>query len=955
MSAPDRGVPLALTALLALVVLAAVATAARAQGGPVRYRDPVFQQVRRTNDIVYGRATDIPTGQPVDLRLDLYQPQGDTAPARPVLVFVHGGGFVGGDKSNGQRWADEFARRGWVAVSIEYRLSQGNQATVGIPAAVSDARQALRWLRTVATTYRLDLDRVVVGGGSAGAITALFLTYTELEKGPADADVRVAGVMDLWGALYGQEKEMTAGEPPLIIVHGTEDTVVPYRNAEALRDRAAAVGIPYAFHPLAGVGHGANEMSAQISAWTAEFLYPLLWPDSGAATATMVPTLGPTTSTPRPPTATRRPPGTANPTATARPAPAGAPNIVFVLTDDLDLELGTMGYTPNIQRLLADAGTTLDDFYLTYPLCCPSRTTILRGQYLHNHGVVTNKPPVGGYEKFLAVGNEDSTVGTWLQSAGYRTVFVGKYLNGYPVAGDLRHIPAGWTEWYSPAAGNPYSSYRYTLNENGRLVVYGSAPEDHITDVIAGKAEAAIRRAGSDARPFFMYVAPYAPHAPADPAPRHATLFPDTKVPRVPSFNEADVSDKPARIQALDLLKPRAIATLDANYRKRLQSMQAVDEMVARLVTALDETGELANTYFVFTSDNGYHMGHHRLPAGKTTAYEEDIHVPFIVRGPGVPAGRTLRGYLAGNVDLAPTFAELAGAAPPEFVDGRSLVPLWRGESPDPASWRQTYLVEGYAGGGRTGTETPTPTVVVAGADAGAEAPALGLLEPPDAFDLAEEAAVGRPAQEEPGEDDGTEVYVALRTGRYTYVEWKQTGERELYDNEVDPYQLENLAARVPSTWIEVLSERANALHACVAAECRELEARPIELPVVTPGTPGPATATPKPATATRPPATRTATATPVLDRRTLYLPLVGRGWRPADLAPPRTSPAPLPRGHRHNRPGLPGRLRSGPATDADVAGVEQRGGADGRRGGVGAAVRGGNEVLQGACRIRRR
>ncbi len=331
MLAPDRGVSLALTILLVLVGLAAGATAALAQGGPVRYRDPVFQRVQRTNDIFYGQATDIPTGQPVELRLDLYQPQGDTEPARPVLVFIHGGGFVGGDKSNGQRWAEEFARRGWVVASIGYRLKQGNLATVGIPAAVSDARQALRWLGREAASHRLDISRVVVGGSSAGGITALFVAYTELEVSPADADLRVAGVMDLWGALYGQEGEMAAGEPPLLIVHGTEDTVVPYRYGEALRDRAAAVGIPYAFHPLEGVGHGSGE-TAQISAWTAEFFYPLLWAPGATPTAAVSASPAPASPSPTDPpagaTATRLPATTPPPpTPSPRPsavAPAGA-------------------------------------------------------------------------------------------------------------------------------------------------------------------------------------------------------------------------------------------------------------------------------------------------------------------------------------------------------------------------------------------------------------------------------------------------------------------------------------------------------------------------------------------------------------------------------------------------------------------------------------------------------
>lgn len=295
-----------LVALATLGGLLALALGAAAQEpGPVRYRDVVFERVTRTADIVYGEAVDIPTGAPRELALDLYEPTGDTAASRPVLLFVHGGGFVSGDKSAGRRWAEAFAKRGWVSVSIGYRLSQGDVMTVGMPAAVSDARQAVAWLQAHADAYRLDVSRIAIGGSSAGAITSLFLAYTDLAKPDPVAPAGVAAVMDLWGGLYGREDEMTAGEPPLVIVHGTEDAVVPFRLAEALRDRAAAVGIPHAFHPLEGVGHGSRE-TEQIAAWSTAFFYPLLWPD------------GPTDPTP-----TAAPSATASPTAAATSAPGG--------------------------------------------------------------------------------------------------------------------------------------------------------------------------------------------------------------------------------------------------------------------------------------------------------------------------------------------------------------------------------------------------------------------------------------------------------------------------------------------------------------------------------------------------------------------------------------------------------------------------------------------------------
>jgi len=318
----------AVTAAVALSAASGTGSRALAQTPPVRYLDIVFERVVRTNDLVYGRAMDIPSGRPVDLKLDLYEPQGDSATARAVLMFVHGGGFTGGDKSAGQRWALEFARRGWVVASIGYRLNQGNVPTVGIPAAVSDARQAVRWLQREAPAHRLDTSRIVVAGSSAGAITVLFLAYTETELGPDDASSDVAGVMDLWGALYGRENEMDAGEPPLIIVHGTEDRVVPYHHAEALRSRALAVGIPHDFRPLQGVGHGSNE-TAMISSWAAAFFHPLLWPapldptpvpsptPAPSATPSAVPTLE---ATSLPSTATP----TASPPSTRTPAQPGA-------------------------------------------------------------------------------------------------------------------------------------------------------------------------------------------------------------------------------------------------------------------------------------------------------------------------------------------------------------------------------------------------------------------------------------------------------------------------------------------------------------------------------------------------------------------------------------------------------------------------------------------------------
>ena len=227
----------------------------------------------------------------------------------------------------------------------------------------------------------------------------------------------------------------------------------------------------------------------------------------------------------------------------------------------------------------------------------------------------------------------------------------------------------------SSAAGNPYSQFNYTLNENGKLVHYGSAPSDYGTDVYTNKTQDFITQSADAHQPFFAYLAVYAPHQPATPAPRDVNLFPGATAPRTPAYNDADVSGKPQFIRNLPLMTPKAKRRVDALYRRRIQSLQAVDLGISELIDTLRATGQLDNTYIVFTSDNGFHLGQHRMPSGKQTAYDFDIHLPLVVRGPGVPADRTAD-QLVGNIDLAPTFAAMAGATSPSFVDGRSFLGL---------------------------------------------------------------------------------------------------------------------------------------------------------------------------------------------------------------------------------------------------------------------------------------
>ena len=476
---------------------------------------------------------------------------------------------------------------------------------------------------------------------------------------------------------------------------------------------------------------------------------------------------------------------------------------------------------PRLRSLLADQGTSFANFFVSLSLCCPSRSSILRGQYAHNHQIFGNMPPSGGFQKFHDLGHEASTVATWLHDAGFRTALMGKYLNGYPRGVSPTYVPPGWDEWDSPARGNAYSEFDYTLNENGALVPYGHNPDDYMIDVIGRKATDFIQASAAAAEPFFLYLPVYAPHQPATPAPRHADAFPGVMAPRPPSFDEADVATKPGWVRDRPTLNNRQQRQIDELYRKRLQSMLAVEDLVASLVGTLEATGQLDNTYLFFSSDNGFHLGEHRLPPGKQTAYEEDIRVPLIVRGPGVPDGRTLE-HLAGNIDLAPTFAELAGGTPPEFVDGRSLVRLLGGTPPTPDEWRQAFLLEhgdtSPRGDATGASATPGP-----GATAGAPATAAGVSEGDNPQVVAPTAQARRMIP----------AFRGMRTHDWVYVEYA-TGERELYDLRADPFELQNLVATTDSATLAPFSARLAELSECAGNGCHVAEDKP------PPGGPGP-------------------------------------------------------------------------------------------------------------------
>ena len=499
------------------------------------------------------------------------------------------------------------------------------------------------------------------------------------------------------------------------------------------------------------------------------------------------------------------------PTAQGQPPPEPQqeeperPNVILIMTDDA--AVGDLKYMPNLREEMVEGGTTFENAFVTNSLCCPSRATTLRGQYVHNHQVLSNEPPRGGFEKFRFLGHEDSTMATWLQEEGYRTSFFGKYMNGYAET----HVPPGWDEWYG-ISGNFLSS---TLNENGHMVDY-DPDQYHTDDVLSDKASDYVERtAGADPpffatdRPFLMWLGTKAPHQPATPAPRHEDTLKDVELPRPPSFNEKDVRDKPRWVQDNPPLSPDQIAYMDELHRKRLQSMMAVDDLVGDLFDSLRESGELEDTYVFFTSDNGFHLGQHRLGAGKWTAYEEDIRVPLIVSGPGVPEGETLP-HMVLNNDLAPTFADLAGADPPKFVDGRSLAPLLD-ETPTPEEdWRQRFLVEAVA----ERDSVPRPPFVN-------ESQVRPLLT---GDPLPRDWRLTSAGRADSSEEWGRPWLKALRTEKHLFVEYK-TGEHELYDLQKDPHQLDNLHDRADEGLLKRLNAQLDSLRQCEAEACRTAEA----------------------------------------------------------------------------------------------------------------------------------
>ena len=502
---------------------------------------------------------------------------------------------------------------------------------------------------------------------------------------------------------------------------------------------------------------------------------------------------------------------------TAAPAPAPAspsakdnrPNFVIIQTDDQTVQdLSVMSRT---KRLMRDKGTIFTQMMTPFAICCPSRAAMMSAAYPHNNKVQANFPPSGGYGVWEK-NNGKKFVGAWLKNAGYHTVHIGKYINGYGyINNPLARDPQGWSEWHGSTDLSTYQMWGYRLNEPDGSNVYGKFnvenPEFYSTDVYRGIAENVIKEQAKEDGPFYLQVAFLAPHVetkplkesaiknllikygknpsqmvdaddpdpatgiqtiPPRPAPRHQNSLRNEQLDNDPSFNEADVSDKHPFIQALPILTDEKIQDLKDDNRQRRQSLLAVDQAVEGIINTLRQTNQLDNTYIVFVGDNGYVLGQHRISKGKYFPYEPALNIPFIMRGPGVQAGARVD-QMVTLMDVTPTVLDFAGVKA-------------TGRVPDGISLRKILTA---------GTPIVNRTLLLS---SGPQSAPSG--EPLPMFD-------------------------GVRDSRYSY--WKyEDGFEELYDREIDPYEMESVAnnARYAEVKAALLAEW-NALKDCAGKECQ--------------------------------------------------------------------------------------------------------------------------------------
>jgi N-acetylglucosamine-6-sulfatase len=503
------------------------------------------------------------------------------------------------------------------------------------------------------------------------------------------------------------------------------------------------------------------------------------------------------------------------------------PNVLVVMTDDM--AVSDLQFMPNVRRLLSKHGTTFENAITNFSLCCPARATFLTGQLAHNHGVVGNFWPYGWY----GMKGRGNTLATWLDDAGYETAMVGKWLNGYGAADGHGEIPAGFDIWRGLLDVSAYDYHNYVMNKDGKLATWGDPafaaklvemghiqtvpnpggfpnviaerdrifgpapydywgaedPDDYSPDVTGQMTDKLLRKQGKSKKPFFMWWSPASPHREdvatsllgrpgPDPRPpaRYADDVAGLELPMPPNFNEGDLSDKPTAVtNAATPLSEAQIAGLREDYQGRAGSLMAVDDHVGDMIGTLKETGQLKETVIMFLSDNGWLQGEHRIPGDKYLPYEESLRIPLIIRGPGIPKGQTIKTQVT-NADLAPTIADLAGAKAGRTMDGISLVKGMKNPKKLPERILQ--------------------------------------IEAPEPLFAHPQFPVNR----------WDRPYAGVRTDRYTYVAWKETGEEELYDRRTDPYQLTNVASDPAFADVKAeLAAKAAELQRCKGKACNSV------------------------------------------------------------------------------------------------------------------------------------
>jgi N-acetylglucosamine-6-sulfatase len=496
-------------------------------------------------------------------------------------------------------------------------------------------------------------------------------------------------------------------------------------------------------------------------------------------------------------------------------------NVVFILTDDMtSAELAGM---PNVQSLIGAEGTTFNEAYVSFPLCCPSRATMLSGQYMHNHGVRGNLPPNGSWFRFRP--HESNDLPVWLQQDGYYNVHIGKYMNGYSIVDGALPVPQGWNEWYGKVSEDAlYFDYnlieKTATSATPRITFYGDQPTDYQTDVFGDRAVDFVNDSAVSRQPFWLNLWFNSPHGPFDPAPRDVFRLAGSPLPKLPGFNEKDIRDKPKWLQKQSKrrLSRKQIKVIDNERRRQQEQLISVDESVGELIQALKTKGILDDTYVIFASDNGFFRGEHRIASGKYLPYDAAARVPLLIRGPGIPHGG-VSNELVWNGDIAQTIDQIASGSINASVDGRSLLPY--AENPALRSTRP-ILLEADTGPGGTGAESARASA------ARARAARVHVAGRRGVDNLDQEADAIKSANNV----NTAPAYRSIRTDRYEYTIYAN-GQTELYDMKRDPAQLRSLATDPRYRFVrKFLFDHLAALSTCARASCRaDIGPDPLPLP----------------------------------------------------------------------------------------------------------------------------